>query len=190
MSNEDFGDLLARARSGDREAVEKLIKEYEPHIRRVAHRRLGPELRAFFDTLDMVQSINRSFMLGLKQNKLPITSPEHLIRVVVVMLKRKVARRYRKFHPEAEARQRHEQLIPQKIENPAETVERDDLLTRIMKYLNVRGRRLLELFLQGYSTAEVARIFEWDPGRVRVERARLFKKIRDRFGVEYGLAIE
>jgi RNA polymerase sigma factor (sigma-70 family) len=182
--NEDFADLLARARSGDRDAIYKLIKEYEPHVRRVAHRRVSPRLRALFDTMDMVQSINRSFMLGLKQNKFPITSPEHLIRLVVVMLKRKVSRRQKRRDDEIEVHQQYVELTPRTPENPAEKAEREDLLRQIMNWLNERGRRLLELFLQKYSLAESAVILECDPNSFRVEWSRLRKNIRAKFHVD------
>ena len=48
-------DLLARARSGEKEALERLCERYRPVLRRWAHGRLPQWARSFIDTDDMVQ---------------------------------------------------------------------------------------------------------------------------------------
>src|SRR5690348_7194830 len=56
MSEQDFAAVLERARRGDDEAMTRLVAEYEPQIRRVAHSRLSSALRAAVDSMDLVQS--------------------------------------------------------------------------------------------------------------------------------------
>ena len=48
-------DLLARARTGDREALEQLFRRYRPILRRWARGRLPAWAREFVDTDDLVQ---------------------------------------------------------------------------------------------------------------------------------------
>jgi hypothetical protein len=62
----DFDLLLAAARSGDGTAMQRLIQQYEPELRIVARNRLGPALRPHLDTIDLVQSVHRSLMIGLR----------------------------------------------------------------------------------------------------------------------------
>jgi RNA polymerase sigma factor (sigma-70 family) len=47
--------LLARARAGDQEALERLFARYGPELRRFAHGRLPAWARDIADTLDLVQ---------------------------------------------------------------------------------------------------------------------------------------
>ncbi len=62
----DFDLLLAAARSGDESAMQQLIEQYEPELRIVARNRLGAALRPHLDTIDLVQSVHRSLMIGLR----------------------------------------------------------------------------------------------------------------------------
>ena len=47
----DFASLLARARLGDREALDQLSREYEPKLRLVARVLLGQALRPYLDSV-------------------------------------------------------------------------------------------------------------------------------------------
>src|SRR5262245_24241491 len=47
---DDFTSLMARARGGDRDAADRLIREYEPKVRLVARVLLGPALRPYLDS--------------------------------------------------------------------------------------------------------------------------------------------
>src|ERR1700677_2998952 len=92
---DDFGVLLASARAGDQAALVELARKYEPEVRIVAHVLLGPALRPHLDSVDLVQSVHRSLMLGLRNCKFDISSPEKLIALALTMVRRKVARHWR-----------------------------------------------------------------------------------------------
>jgi RNA polymerase sigma-70 factor (ECF subfamily) len=63
---ETFADLLARARRQDPAALAELVQRYESRVRMVARVLLGPALRPYLDSLDLVQSVHRSLMLGIQ----------------------------------------------------------------------------------------------------------------------------
>ena len=65
----DFTDLLERARQGDDAALGELAQRYEPEVRMVARVLLGPALRPYLDSVDVVQSVHRSLMVGIRANK-------------------------------------------------------------------------------------------------------------------------
>src|SRR4051794_34433884 len=94
-SSEDFAALLERGRRGDAAALETLSRQYEPKVRLVARVLLGPALRPYLDSLDLVQSVHHSLLLGLRQDKFAIGSPENLVALALTLLRRKVARKWR-----------------------------------------------------------------------------------------------
>src|SRR5262245_56113014 len=65
----DFADLLGRARQGDKDALTELTRRYEPEVRIVARVLLGPALQPHLDSLDLVQSVHRTLMLGIREDR-------------------------------------------------------------------------------------------------------------------------
>src|SRR6266571_7445883 len=88
-TDDDFAALLARARGGDREALEQLARQYEPKLRLVARVLLGPALRPYLDSLDLVQSVHKSLLVGLRKSQYDVSSPDKLIALTLTMLRRK-----------------------------------------------------------------------------------------------------
>jgi RNA polymerase sigma factor (sigma-70 family) len=176
MRNQDFAAVLERARSGDAEAITQLVEEYEPQIRRVARRRLGPELRAAFDSMDIVQSVHGSLLLCLRRNKYTFAGPQDLIALAVTMVKRKVARKAARMQREREIMHLLALLLSRaKAGRAGKLVER---LRDLLETLDPFDRQLLELYLEGHSTVEAAQILGVDPNSLRVHRSRLFRKLR------------
>jgi RNA polymerase sigma-70 factor (ECF subfamily) len=50
-------EWIIRARSGDREALNDLLRHYEPYLRRVVRSNMGPTLRRYHDTADLLQEV-------------------------------------------------------------------------------------------------------------------------------------
>ena len=56
LTDAQFAELMARTRSGDQDAAQQLVREYEPEIRRAARLRLtDPKLRRIVDSIDICQ---------------------------------------------------------------------------------------------------------------------------------------
>src|SRR5262245_37939028 len=98
-----FAALLSRARQRDAEAMDELCRQYEPRLRVVARVLLGPALRPTLDSMDLVQSVHRSLLIGIRDDKFDISTPENLIALALSLLRRKVARHWRR-------EQRHRRL--------------------------------------------------------------------------------
>src|SRR5213076_2468656 len=90
-----FLDLLERGRQGDQEALSLLVQHYEREVRLVARVLLGPALRPYLDSVDLVQSVHRSLMVALRANKFELNSPENLVALAVTMIRRMAARHWR-----------------------------------------------------------------------------------------------
>src|SRR5262245_14022118 len=165
-TDQHFSALLIEARAGDARALSELVQTYESEVRIVAHVLLGPALRPHLDSLDLVQSVHRSLMAGLRQEKFDISTPENLIALALTMVRRKVARKWRQV-------QRQERLrrgpagdddlfttlasLTSREGDPAGAAEVNDALQRVCHNLTASDRRLMELRLAGYTTAEAAR---------------------------------
>ncbi len=90
-----FEVLLSAARAGDGAAMEELARQYEPELRIVARLRLGPALRPYLDSVDLVQSVHRSLMMGLRNDRFDINTPQNLLALALTIVRRKAARHWR-----------------------------------------------------------------------------------------------
>jgi RNA polymerase sigma factor (sigma-70 family) len=180
--SDEFAALLLRARAGDRSALTHLAAQYEPEVRIVARVLLGQALRPYLDSLDLVQSVHKSLLMGLRGNKFDISSPEKLVALALTVVRRKVARHWRRV-------QRQQRLdgdtgsadrrTPVSSEpDPARDAQMQDAVHHLWTKLDAAEREMIELRLQGHSTVEVARILGLDADVLRVRLSRLRQRLR------------
>jgi RNA polymerase sigma factor (sigma-70 family) len=184
---EDFAPLLARARLGDEGALAQLARQYEPEVRRAIRARLSPDLRRYVDPTDLVLSVHRVLLLGIRQNKFDLSVQENLVALAVTIVRRKIARHWRTLQRERRiiGRQVNIQDVEEKAVSPdgAElasvlAAEVHDQVHRLLLKLNDRDRRLMERHLQGQSTAAIAREWGEDAGVLRVRLSRIRQRLR------------
>lgn len=181
-SCQSFTDLVSLARDGDERALADLAGKYEAEVRVAARVLLGPLLRPHVDSMDLVQSIHRSLLVGLRTNKFEFSRPEQLLALVLTMVRRKAAQCARR-------QSRRQRLTTEAISSgswpsgeatgpdPAETVQRDDELRHLLDRLDGTERRVVELRLLGHSTAEAARELGLDADVLRVRLSRLRRRL-------------
>src|SRR5262249_5706574 len=87
---------MAQARAGDQAAFEELVRRYEPEVRIVVRVLLGPAMRRHLDSGDVLQSVHRTLLRGLRAEAVEIDSPRQLVGLAVQMARRKVARNWRR----------------------------------------------------------------------------------------------
>ncbi len=192
-ASEEFTELLKRVRAGDQTAITQLVELYEPEIRIVARARLGNLLRPYLDSVDLVQSVHRTLLLGLQQEKYDISSPDRLVALASTMVRRKIARQWRRAQRQMRLEKGEPSRPPSQVlvaltsseADPADRVALEDQVTRLLDELPRVDRRLLELRLEGYTTAEAARELRLDPDVMRVRLSRLRRRLREK-----GLADE
>ena len=196
LTNESdpFESLISAAQSGDASATAELVRLYEPEVRMVARVRLGQALRPYLDSVDLVQSVHRSVMVGLRDARFDIASPEKLIALALTIVRRKVARHWRRV-------QRQQRLSRMTSEStrlpdlftslcstepdPGAEAARHEQIERLFRQLKDSERNLVQLRLEGYSTAEAARQLGLDPDVARVQLNRLRHRLR-----QAGTAVE
>jgi RNA polymerase sigma-70 factor (ECF subfamily) len=181
-----FEQLVSRARAGDQEALAELVRQYEPKVRIVARVLLGPALRPYLDSLDLVQSVHRSLLGGLHEDRFNLTTPDNLIALALTMVRRKAARQWRRM-------QRQKRLegtsgdtdLPDLLASlstpgldPSRVAQFNDQLQRLCAELDESERRILERRLQGYTTEEIASELGLNPGALRTRMTRLRQRLR------------
>ena len=94
-SADSFAILLDRARTGDGAALAQLSAAYANKVQIAARVLLGPALRPHFDSVDLLQSVHRSILIGIRHDKFDVSSPEKLVALAVTIVRRKVAKHWR-----------------------------------------------------------------------------------------------
>jgi RNA polymerase sigma-70 factor (ECF subfamily) len=178
---QEFAALVARARQGDEDALAQLVRQYEPDVRIAVRVHLGQALRPYLDSIDLVQSVHGSLIRGLRQGKFELSSPEALVGLAVTLVRRKIARHWRKVKCEAGGGDKHQLLLSlcNPDADPARTAQVNDKVRHLLSSLEEVDQRLLELRLEGCSTAEAARRLQLDAGFLRVRLNRLRKRLCD-----------
>lgn len=184
--NDDFWRRLGEA---DEEALAVLLREYEGEIRRAASVRLGPLLRPHLDSLDLVQSVFITLLKGLRDDKFHVAGPQQLVALSAEIIRRKVAQVWKRLKRRTELNNNlggtqeddeHRVVGHNDSVDPATEAAVNEGLARMLSEVDEADRRLLELRLEGYTTAEAARALQADPDVLRVRLSRLRRKLTER----------
>ncbi len=181
---DDFARLVTNARRGDAAALAALVSQYEPDLRIFARVRLGPPLRPYLDSMDLVQSVHHSLIRGLRQNRFAIAGPNALLALAFALLRHKISRHWRRYQlqkqllvggksnrfPRPRARDENS--------DPAQTAEYHDQIGHVCRNLDETDRRLIELRCQGCKTPEAARQMGLAPSFLRARLRRLRQRLR------------
>lgn len=178
---------VQRARCGDREAITRLVQHYEPKVRVVARVILGRALQPHLDSLDLVQSVHRSLLLALRTREYDFTDSNQLVALAVTMVRRKAARHWRRIQRQEplDAGNQREQLplllasLSDQRGGPEEETQFLDQIDWLCRQMDAVERRMLEMRLQGFTSAEVAAELGMHAVAVRVRWTRLRKRLHE-----------
>jgi RNA polymerase sigma factor (sigma-70 family) len=184
-----FASLLDGARRGEPAAIELLTQQYEPKLRMVARVLLGPALRPHLDSIDLVQSVHRSLMVGLREDRFDIGSPENLIGLALTMVRRKAARQWRRARRQQRLQSAGDASgVQNPVDvllslsspgaDPAQQAALRDQVERLCQSLSATEQTIVDLRLQGHTTEEIARQVELSPVALRVRLTRLRQRLR------------
>jgi RNA polymerase sigma-70 factor (ECF subfamily) len=185
-SADDFSALLFAVSRGDQQAAARLSQQYESKVRIVARVLLGPALRPYLDSIDMVQSVHRSLLMGLRHDKFDISSPEKLIALATTMVRRKVARQWRHLRRQQRLENGNQDSanlahtlssLSSTETDPARAAQFNEQVEHLCSRLDPVERRILELRSEGYSTAEIAEQLSLKAVTLRVRMTRLRERL-------------
>jgi RNA polymerase sigma-70 factor (ECF subfamily) len=184
-----FVQLLDLCRHGDASAMAQLVREYEVEVRIVARARVSAALRPYLDSADLVQSVHRSILIGLREQRFDISTPENLVALALTIVRRKAARHWRRMRRQNRLSGHDDgtsalaDLLVNRSagsDDPHRVVANSEAIEHVLRSCDATDRALIELRVEGYSTIDAARRLSLNPDVARVRLSRLRKKLLQR----------
>ncbi len=191
---DEFRDLLARARAGNRRAAADLVRQLEPELRRAVHVRLAdPRLRRVVDSVDICQSVLANFFLRVRLGEFDLDEPGQLLRLLSVMARNKVQDRARRQQAQKRDLRRLEGQAGGDLDalaggapDPVRVVASRDLLQEVRKLLSEEERRLADHRADGLAWPEIAARVGGEASALRKKLTRALDRVTARLGLEVG----
>lgn len=190
LANNPFVAYVARLRAGDQAALEELVERYAPVIRLEARMRLrSAHLRAVLDSMDICQSVLKSFFLRAAAGQFDIDRPEDLRRLLVKMACNKSLEAARKEYADKRDARRSVSLGDDAHQvagddDPVGEVEWQELLMRGRQMLTADERRIAEGRSAGQSWEELAVSLGGTADGLRMQLARAQDRVAAALGLE------
>jgi RNA polymerase sigma-70 factor (ECF subfamily) len=192
FDGDSFPELIRRVRSGDEDAAARLVRAYEPEIRRIVRLRLtDPYLRRLVDSVDVCQSVLANFFVRVALGQFQLDSPESLLKLLATMTRNKLLNLARDRRRERRARQVLEpagsDLLPAIADpgaTPSHLASCRDLLHTAQRRLSERERFLAERRAAGFSWADLAAELGGSPDALRKQLARAVKRVARQLGLQ------
>ena len=178
-----FDELIRRVGSGDEQAAARLVRDFEPVVRRVLRTRLrGARARCEFDSMDICQSVLATFFVRVAAGQYELKEPDDLIKLLLTMTRNKVAEKMRRQHRLRRDSRRtvggvEELALAGQDPAPSSVVANKELLEQVRQRLSEEERQLLELRGQGLSWEEVATSLGGTAGARRNQLARALDRV-------------
>ena len=162
----DDRDLVSNYQAGSESAARDLFDKYCERLMKLAKRRIGQRMASRFDPEDVIQSAFRTFFTRVKNDEFTFEAEDDLFKLLVRLTVRKTLRRIEhhsaaKRNPNSEAAQRTDDiepfsLIASRAVTPDMEVALIDEFQLFIGDLPELDRQVIELKIQGYTTAEIA----------------------------------
>lgn len=185
MSENEFAELMRRLRAGDEQVARDLVDKYAPLVRIQVRRRLEDRrLRRVVDSLDVCQSAFGSFFVRTSQGEYDLNDSEHLLRLLIVIARNKVAsaaRRERSGKRDQRRQVADSQVLRAATDSEptaSQVVARQEMVDRVRDLLSVEEQRLASLRCEGHSWQEIADLLGGTAQARRVQFSRAIERIR------------
>jgi RNA polymerase sigma-70 factor (ECF subfamily) len=152
--------LCERLRAGDEVAARAAYERWSSRLVGLARARLGNIVSAKEDPEDVVQSVYRSFFRRFAAGGYSVASWEDVWAMLAAIAVRKCANRRKRYAAGRRDARREvalfDQALPSALEpTPAEAAALSDTIEALLRGFDPPERAIVELSLQGYSTAEI-----------------------------------
>jgi RNA polymerase sigma factor (sigma-70 family) len=178
-----FDELIRQVGNGDEQAAARLVRDFEPVVRRVLRARLrGARARHEFDSMDICQSVFAIFFVRIAAGQYDLKEPDDLIKLLLTMTRNKVAEKMRRQHRLRRDSRRtvdgvEELALAGRDPTPSSMVAGKELLEEARRRLSNEERLLVELRGQGHSWEEVATSLGGTSGARRNQLARALDRV-------------
>jgi RNA polymerase sigma-70 factor (ECF subfamily) len=191
MPNQDtFTDFMRRIRAGDEQAAVEMVQRYEPLIRREIRLSLEDRrLCRLFDSMDVCQSVLKSFFVRTAAGQYDLDTPAELQRLLVTMARNKLASAARGAHRQRRDQRRvagAEQMetVAAAVPSPSEEVGGRELLERFRKALTDEEKQIADLRGEGLPWADIAARLGGTVQARRMQLARAVERVARELGLD------
>jgi RNA polymerase sigma factor (sigma-70 family) len=165
--NDEFAELLRRAKAGENAAIRDFLARFEQEVRTMVRCRLPRKLRSQYDSADFVQSVWQSFFVDSDSRE--FDNVEHLRGFLFGMVRNKVREQHRrltrteKYDLAREERlyvRRGDREVPREVvspdPSPSQAVQASDRMAQLTAGRSPLEIEVLTLRRQGLTFAEIA----------------------------------
>jgi RNA polymerase sigma-70 factor (ECF subfamily) len=187
VSPDPLDELLNRLTSGDTAAAEQVFRTYEPYLRMVVRRRLSPEMRAKFDSIDIVQSVWVHMLKRFQEAGSRFADVAHLRAFLVQITRHRLIDRLRRHRATFEHEQPFdanglEEALLSDDPQPSEVLAAEELWEQLLELCPPAHREILLMKREGALTSEVAARTGLNEGSVRRILHTLARRLAQRRG--------
>jgi RNA polymerase sigma-70 factor (ECF subfamily) len=178
-----FEELIRRVGGGDEQAAARLVRDFEPVVRRVLRACVrGARARCEFDSMDICQSVLAIFFVRVAAGEYDLKEPNDLIKLLLTMTRNKLAEKMRRQHRLRRDSRRtvggvQELALAGRDPTPSSMIAGKELLEQARLRLSEEERQLVELRGQGLSWEEVAASLGGTAGARRNQLARALDRV-------------
>jgi RNA polymerase sigma-70 factor (ECF subfamily) len=186
-----FEELIRRVRGWDEEAAAELVRRYEPAIRRAVRVRLAnARLGNLLDSMDICQSVLRSFFVRAASSQYDLQTPEQVLKLLTAMARNKLASQARKQRSLRRDNRRASAIgdagsqLVSSGDSPSAAIVVRDLQEEVRRRLALDEWHLLELRNQGHDWAEIAAQVGGHAETLRKKLGRAIDRVVEELGLE------
>lgn len=160
MNADSTDEWLAGVATGDATAIERAVRAYEPVLRMMIRRQLSQELRANFDSTDIIQSVWGQLLSGFREGRWRFPSRGHLQAFLVRAARNRLIDRSRQQggvdRRGVTPTGRPLDELPAPDEPAGAAIEAEELWERLWRACPEQHRPILVMKRQGLSLDEIA----------------------------------
>jgi RNA polymerase sigma-70 factor (ECF subfamily) len=187
----NFEELIRRVRAWDPDAAAELVRRYEPLIRRTVRFRLADaRLDSVLESMDISQSVLKSFFVRAAAGQYDLETPGQLLRLLATMARNKLVSKARGQY----TLRRGGDHVVASVENPEYLIEPGpgpsrevaarDLMQEVLRRLSPAERRIQELRNEGHDWAAIGAQVGGSPEALRKQLARALDRVAGELGLD------
>ena len=185
--HEDASGLLARVRAGDRDAAADFALRYAPMLRRRIGGKLGPQLRRHFESADILSTVLRRLDVYVEGRHLAATTEDEFWALILRIAQNAVIDKLRVLR-RLDAVEGEDGDIARSLARRLRLAERgpvDRTEIELSEALDTlednQDRRILWLWLNGTSHAQIAGILGLTHDATRKRWERIRRRLREAY---------
>jgi len=154
--------LIAAYRQGDEAAASELFERYYCRLLELIRRQFGWKLRHVEGSMDVAQSVLRSFFSQIRQNRVQIAPDDSLWPLLATIAINKVRNRGKFWHRDKRNPDREIALAAgsdplEQGPSPDDAAAIKELIDRLLEPFSERRRQIIQLILEGCPVGQIAK---------------------------------